>query len=95
MTIDFTFEAVWVGGDENNEPCISTDHWVLTGTGSAVPTMDVDLYLDSYELLEISGCERDEDEDDDESIPFSGSVANGTVTGTFFSDLFVVTAEPG
>ena len=92
MTIDFTFEAVWVFGDENNEPCVSTDRFVLTGTGSAVPTMELDLSVDLAEVLAISGCEVEEDEDDD-TLPFSGSVTDGTVTGSFFGGLFVVTAE--
>jgi hypothetical protein len=51
--------------------------------------------METLELLEISGCERD-DEDEasaDEMLPFTGSLTNESVTGTFFEDLFVVTAE--
>jgi len=92
MKIDVTFEAIWVIGDDTNEPCISTNRWVLTGTGPAVPTMDFDLFTDSVDILAISGCEMD-DEDEDKAIPFLGSVEDGTVTGIFFADLFMVTAE--
>lgn len=94
MMIDMTFEAVWVAGDENNEPCVSTNRWVLSGTGPAAPTMNVDLFVDLYDVLAVSGCEMDpENEDEDEAMPFAGSVSNGTVTGTFFNDLFLLTAE--
>jgi hypothetical protein len=72
MMIDVTFEAIWVSGDENNEDCVSTNHWVLLGTGSAVSSMDIDLSADVNEVLAISGCEVDE-EGDDETLPFSGS----------------------
>lgn len=97
IRIDVTFEAIWVVGDDNNPPCVSTDHWVFAGSGPSAAELEIGLQMETLELLEISGCERDEEDEAsaDETLPFTGSLTNESVTGTFFEDLFVVTAERG
>lgn len=92
MTIDLTFKAVWVAGDGDNEPCVTTDHWILSGSGPAGPTIEIDLSVDLIELIAISGCERGDD-DDDETVPFTGTIAGDVITGSFYEGLFVISAE--
>jgi len=94
MTVDVTFEAIWVQWEEGDEPCVSTDRIVISGTGPAsTTTIEIQFDEASYETLEISGCNRSTDptDEDDEASSFTGTISGGVITGTFF--LFDVTAE--
>ncbi len=95
VEIDMTTEIVWVRFEDDTEPCISTDHWVVSGSGSASSTLSVELSADAFELIAISGCERDEEDEDDglDTVPLTATVADGFVNGSFFDGLFLFAAE--
>ncbi|MDJ0923266.1 MAG: hypothetical protein QNJ77_01785 [Acidimicrobiia bacterium] len=96
MRIDMVFEALWMQWDEESEPCVSTNRWVLNGTGPTNPSLELDLAVELIEVLQISGCELDEsDDDDDEPIRFVGSLDGESLTGSFFEDLLLVSASRG
>lgn len=94
IAISVTFEAIWVAGDATNEPCVSTERWVMSGSAPAGPTFEIPLQMDDYELIAISGCEQSTDDDDDEAIPFTGTIDGNTING-MIARLFEVTATLG
>ena len=81
IAIDVTFEAMWVPGDDNNEPCISTERFQLAGSGPVLAgEITADLAVVDLETLAIAGCESEEG-DDGETIPFRGTITGGVIEG--------------